>query len=343
VDIMQKFFEVTLNQLAQFTGSQGGIEHGIVQYGLAAIFWLLLLLIARSRQKERGRPYEKLLLIGFSLCLSRELFMILIATLPAYGVFSVDSLHVFFPPLEHAIFDIAVVVISSAYIKYLLKDKRNAFKYLKFGILLVFLAYVITAIWWGKFISINPGSKFGQTWCDWLFRINASILIMVPLVLFLKRTRGWTRNAISLALSFFLLNQFLKIPDMALGEVYESIFTPIRNSFYIFGIIIFGYVYIRELNEERIEAGNRLQRAHDLLEHKVAERTAELENKIAEITVLSGLLPICSSCKKIRNDDGYWTQIESYITANSEAQFSHGICEECAVKLYGEDGFYSKD
>jgi hypothetical protein len=53
-----------------------------------------------------------------------------------------------------------------------------------------------------------------------------------------------------------------------------------------------------------------------------------------EIKILRGFLPICSSCKKIRDDDGYWNQIESYIHSHSEAQFSHGICPDCFKKHY---------
>ena len=49
---------------------------------------------------------------------------------------------------------------------------------------------------------------------------------------------------------------------------------------------------------------------------------------------LSGLLPICASCKKIRDDKGYWNQIESYIHDHSEAEFSHGICPDCFKRLY---------
>jgi hypothetical protein len=59
-------------------------------------------------------------------------------------------------------------------------------------------------------------------------------------------------------------------------------------------------------------------------------------NLVKENQKLKGFLPICSSCKKIRDDQGYWNQIESYITANSEAQFSHSFCPDCAKKLYPE-------
>ncbi len=63
---------------------------------------------------------------------------------------------------------------------------------------------------------------------------------------------------------------------------------------------------------------------------------AELEDALARIKTLSGLLPICAGCKKIRDDKGYWNQIEEYITEHSDAMFSHSICPDCQVELYGD-------
>jgi hypothetical protein len=62
----------------------------------------------------------------------------------------------------------------------------------------------------------------------------------------------------------------------------------------------------------------------------------DLQKSLKEVNALRGLLPICSSCKKIRDDQGYWNQIESYIGEHSDAQFSHSICPDCAKKLYGD-------
>jgi len=53
---------------------------------------------------------------------------------------------------------------------------------------------------------------------------------------------------------------------------------------------------------------------------------------------LSGMLPICAGCKRIRDDGGYWNEIERYVTQRSEASFSHGICPECAKSFYEEGG-----
>ena len=62
----------------------------------------------------------------------------------------------------------------------------------------------------------------------------------------------------------------------------------------------------------------------------------ELLTALEKVKTLSGMLPICASCKKIRDDRGYWNKIEAYIEKHSEAEFSHGICPQCAIKLYPE-------
>jgi PAS domain S-box-containing protein len=77
----------------------------------------------------------------------------------------------------------------------------------------------------------------------------------------------------------------------------------------------------------------------DITERKLAEEErekliAELQDAAADIKVLSGLVPICASCKAIRDDKGYWTQLEKYIQAHSLAKFSHGVCPDCMKKLY---------
>ncbi len=77
-----------------------------------------------------------------------------------------------------------------------------------------------------------------------------------------------------------------------------------------------------------------MARFGDLME--LRRLNAELQDTLAKIKTLSGLLPLCSSCKKIRDDDGYWHQVEVYIRDHSEAEFSHGLCPECAKKLYPE-------
>lgn len=103
--------------------------------------------------------------------------------------------------------------------------------------------------------------------------------------------------------------------------------------------------------EDLCEAFNRMSTTlrgdRDNLEQKVQDRTAEitrtneeLKHALEEVKTLSGLLPICASCKKVRDDRGYWQQIESFISEHSDAQFSHGLCPHCAEQLYPD--YYNK-
>ena len=81
----------------------------------------------------------------------------------------------------------------------------------------------------------------------------------------------------------------------------------------------------REELRARVKVGARVV----TLQRHLAERVKELEDALARVKYLRGLLPICAYCKKIRNDQNYWQQVEAYITEHSDAQFSHSICPVC--------------
>jgi CheY-like chemotaxis protein len=72
------------------------------------------------------------------------------------------------------------------------------------------------------------------------------------------------------------------------------------------------------------------------MEHERAHLLRHLQEALAHITTLRGLLPICAVCKKIRDDQGYWQQVEVYISQHSEAQFTHGICPDCVRTRYAD-------
>jgi len=88
---------------------------------------------------------------------------------------------------------------------------------------------------------------------------------------------------------------------------------------------------------QRKEVEQALHRQSQELRKSLEERDhliSELQNALAQIKTLSGLLPICAGCKKIRNDHGYWEQIEVYIREHADVSFTHGICPECKLRLY---------
>ena len=100
-----------------------------------------------------------------------------------------------------------------------------------------------------------------------------------------------------------------------------------------------GYIARPVTNREllaRVDAMVRILRA----ERERDRLIVQLEETLARVKKLSGLLPICAGCKKIRDDKGYWNQIESYLKEHSDATMSHGICPECAQKYYPDLKIY---
>jgi response regulator RpfG family c-di-GMP phosphodiesterase len=89
----------------------------------------------------------------------------------------------------------------------------------------------------------------------------------------------------------------------------------------------------------RVQAGERIKRAEDALrtkERQQQELISHLEEALAEIKTLKGFIPICASCKKIRDDEGYWNQIEAYISKRTDAVFTHGLCPDCVEQYRAE-------
>ncbi len=82
----------------------------------------------------------------------------------------------------------------------------------------------------------------------------------------------------------------------------------------------------------RVVVGTRFLR----LQQDLIDRVSQLEDALVKVKQLQGLLPICSYCKKIRDDQNYWSQVESYIADRSEARFTHGICPDCRDRLMAE-------
>ncbi len=140
-----------------------------------------------------------------------------------------------------------------------------------------------------------------------------------PLIAFflLGRSEGWFWVVVLYSLLAGIL--ILKESPIPLHTYSAEFRTRFLISFAIVSIVAFWFEYFREENRRRAE--NERQ---------------QLEKALEEVKALSGLLPICSACKKIRDDQGYWNQIETYIHQHSEARFSHGICPECMAELYPE-------
>lgn len=142
----------------------------------------------------------------------------------------------------------------------------------------------------------------------------------------LKRDKRWEKEYLSLQEKNGLLIAGESFhPSMENGAYFAASASRLYDSF---GNVAGAIESIRDIT------------AAKHLEEEREQLIEELQKAILKVQTLRGLLPICASCKSIRDDKGYWNKLEAFISKHSEAQFSHGICPECAKKLYPELNIY---
>ena len=140
-------------------------------------------------------------------------------------------------------------------------------------------------------------------------------------VALLKTVKERWPDVIRIALSAHVSSPQL-LASINTGEVYRYLTKPLQSPDEIRGVL-----------NQAIEVYSLRQSRKEMLA-ELERRNRELEGMLAQVKRLEGMLPICAACKKIRDDIGYWQQIESYIGDHSQAVFSHGICPDCAQRLY---------
>jgi len=127
------------------------------------------------------------------------------------------------------------------------------------------------------------------------------------------------------------------------SSVWQGEFTGLKNDGSSF--VAYGFATIIHDSSRNIKGFQST--VIDISDQKTAEQDRErlileLQQTLTEVKTLRGLIPICSMCKKIRDDKGYWNSIEAYIEKHSDASFSHSICVECSDEIYGDENWYIK-
>ena len=289
---MSQIFEFLLLFLRQFGGGPGPPENNLVRFGLAAVPWGALLVIAWSRQRSQELPRERLLVWGFGLGLARELYMFAQMSGRVIGVSEGGLAHILHQPLEHALAMASVIVVAGAFLRYILDDALLSRRYLQVGLGVTVLCSVIGFWLWPRHLAAFPEVQFHETWGAWLFHAPLPVFIGVAVV-FLGRKRLWLRNVVTVALMFFFLGEFLFLLNYATNRDYGHIICPTGNTFHILAIPILGYVYLREQSMEKAEAEQALETYRGHLEDLVDERTVELtavNTRLAAQNAVAGTL-----------------------------------------------------
>ncbi len=149
------------------------------------------------------------------------------------------------------------------------------------------------------------------------FASAALALRLIPLT---RRRAVWLLIALAITLMGF--RRLDSLLALAAGRLTTNLLFEL-NGLAISLFMLAGMWFIRPIFAEMARSGQERERL-----------IADLQAALGKIKTLKGLLPICSSCKKVRDDAGYWNQIEAYVSEHSEAEFTHSICPDCLRRLY---------
>lgn len=170
-------------------------------------------------------------------------------------------------------------------------------------------------------VAIGAGKESALYW----------VFILPSLLFFFQGRRD---GLISVGFVLLLLSLLLFQPGLVHAHDY-GVKTGLRFLPSLFFVVLIGY----GLESSRHRFSDMLRREHE----ELLDEEANLEKALKQIKTLHGLLPMCASCKKIRDDNGYWKQIEAYLYEHSDARFSHGICPDCAKNLYPDIRIYDDE
>lgn len=232
------------------------------------------------------------------------------------------------------VFGLIIVVIFSA-IDYLEGDTTELFTDFAMGVILV-----ASAIGIFKFDADRTVYTLGLNLLNLAILYNVSLgagsqsalhwLFISPLLAFFFLEKP--EALVSIALFFAIVVLLLAFPG-----IFDTFDYGISKGLRFLVSLIFVAIIAYGLETSRSEFSKRLKRSNEALH----AQKMKLEKALSEIKIMSGMLPICASCKKIRDDQGYWNQIEAYIEDHSDAELSHSICPDCARKWYPDFKLYN--
>ena len=186
---------------------------------------------------------------------------------------------------------------------------------------------------------------------DWILFATVMVAVCTIFYINLSRPSNYFHHSSTDILSVFALYwiipnryylQIIPALCMSFFGIYLFIFIKDSTSIMININFWFSYLFVNVIGLWISWTMHTYRRQQFAAQREQMTLTEKLQAANDEIKTLQGILPLCSGCKKIRDDKGYWSQLDAYIEANTDTQFSHGMCSGCIEKLYGEQEWYKR-
>lgn len=260
-----RFLNEIILVLAEFGGGTDP-QDDVVRFLLPSIFWISLFVFSYLQwQKERLKK-DYFVFIASVVGLSREMFMFFMEYGAYRGFFSYLNTHFFYPPFEHALTMLSVVIIGFAFLSVFLNNSKFSKTFMVVSITIIAGLYIVTAPQWYNFLKSNPQALFGSFWGDMAFRIVASVMIGTVIIsLYIGKKRGKDVPVLLFVPFIFLfLDEFLMIFNLLENERYRHIYKPIRHNLHIWAVPFFIIIYWKEIFNRISATEKRLQQAQKM-------------------------------------------------------------------------------
>ncbi|MBN1411481.1 MAG: hypothetical protein JW969_11605, partial [Spirochaetales bacterium] len=297
--------------------------HSVAEIFSIAVAWAIFMLVWNSRSIIENRM---LIFIGISL--------VFISLLDLTHTLAYKGMNIFIGYDSNLPTQLWIAARSTESITFLLAAlliKRN----IRIGIILGSYSLVTILFFVSIFTRVFPDCYVegsGLTMFKMVSEYIIMAVIVFSIVLFFRQKALFAKEVFGLLIAALCVKIF--------SEFFFTLYFDVYGIFNLLGhalkITSFYLLYLAIIETGVLSPFKLLFKELKDKEVKLENEKNELSNAMNKIKRLHGLLPICANCKKIRDDKGYWNQIEFYLQEHSEADFSHSLCPECAAKLYPE-------
>ena len=241
-----------LEILGEIAGGRGGAINDLPRFTLGLIIWSLLIISATNARRRSALLRDKLLIAGFVVAFSRDLFMLVVTLLGLHDIVDANTLALFLPPIDNTLMLIARAVIAAAFLHYFVNPSYVSKNFFILTLSVCILMHFVISYSWLTAVRANPALQFEQHWGVWFVHGFGAIFIFIAIVYFLQQ-KSWTRRIVAFTFTMYFTNHMLMLINLATESSFNSVFLIIRNNLDLWATPIFGFIYWRELRDKHAQ------------------------------------------------------------------------------------------
>lgn len=273
-----------LEILSEIAGGQGGAVNDLPRFTLGLIMWGVLIISAANARRRSALLRDKLLIAGFVVAFSRDLFMLIVTMISLHDIVWGYTLARFLPPIDNTLMLVARAVIAAAFLHYFVtpSDVSKNFFILTLGVCIVM--YFVIAYSWLTAVQADRALQFEQHWGVWFVHCFGALFIFISIVLLLQK-KSWTRVIVAFTFTLYFANHMLMLINLATDTFWNSVFLTIRNNLDLWATPMFGFIYWRELREKhaQLEAESKQTDRLELIGQLAAGVSHDFKNHLQVI------------------------------------------------------------